>query len=577
MGQIGLVTEVVEIDEATWIASAGTKLSCVNEFPGEETKYLTGTVDCQTSFKFEDVVKGDSETAVLVIRARFNGVVGGVGLNVRCFADPSDILTEIADPVGTGTNAVDFNDEWCIVYKVIHPDVWAEFDPASSGFSITKPDDGLDSTDIAWIRLLVQDQSVAEFGPTMLLDCRAAVTLSTGLRQQEIDAACGIGYGARFGLGSYDGSSIRRGPNDTPASSYNWSNLDDITDRLIAATDLEGNERPGYSLLIIGTDAPNWTAYKNAVGGTWGNEANRPPPEAWSYWAADAQAAVDHVIAEYEAAGLDPLEYCLFQIANEVDIGGAGGPWATAGPFVYEGAYSTLYNSGAGDGKHDGPSNLGDRRNVADQLAYLVSNVNFRGCRVLGVAHESAIGDVAFTNEVETMDQIVAHLPAVNRPAMNFYVNVSNGWTLAERGRFVKYYYDLLMTARDTIAARIETLLPGIGWADMPWALTEFGGTLTKCGMNGSAMPQFGHAKRGEYIAALAERLLNSGAWEIISLYATRERSVVTDANLFGLMKSDGTYSLAYRSVVKRLTGLPATDPPSGSYSTATGETAGIG
>lgn len=571
MGQIGLVTNVVEVDQATWTPSAGTKLSCVNEFPGEETKYLSGGTDSRAVFMFEDVVKGDSETAVLVFRVRFDGIVGAQ-LRVKMFATAADELTEVADPVSSVTDASVFDgNAWHIVYKIIHPDVWAAFDPSVSGFDVMKLDDG-NSCDIAWVRLLVQDAAVEQYPSMMLMDCRAAVTLDTALRQQEIDAACGIGKGARFGLGSYDGSSIRRSPNDTPASSYNWSNFEDITDRLIAATDLNSVARPGHALLVIGTDAPNWATYKTAVGGTWGAEANRPPPEAWEHWVDDAQAAIDHMIADYEAAGLDPQEYCLFQVANEVGIGGAGGPWATAGPFTYSPPYD-----GLGEGEHDSAGNISDRRNVCDQLAYLVSNVNFRGCRVLGVAHETDRDSVAFINELSALVDLAPHLPIINRPAMNHYINVQNGWTLAERKRFVTTYYDSILYCKDAIAAEVENVIPGLGWDALPWALTEFGGTLTKCGMNGSAMPQYGHSKRGEFIADLAERLLSSGEFEIISFYATRERSVVTDANLFGLMKSDGTYSMAYREMARPFTTADVSSPPSGSYSTATGETAGTG
>jgi hypothetical protein len=205
---------------------------------------------------FEDVVKGDSETAVLVFRVRFDGIVGAQ-LRVKMFATAADELTEVADPVSSVTDASVFDgNAWHIVYKIIHPDVWAAFDPSVSGFDVMKLDDG-NSCDIAWVRLLVQDAAVEQYPSMMLMDCRAAVTLDTALRQQEIDAACGIGKGARYGIGSYDGSSIRRAPNDTPNSAYNWSNLDDITDRIIAATDLESRAKPGYSLLIIGTDAPN--------------------------------------------------------------------------------------------------------------------------------------------------------------------------------------------------------------------------------------------------------------------------------------------------------------------------------
>lgn len=568
MGQIGLVTDVVEVDQATWIASAGTKLSCVSEFPGEETKYLTGTVDCQTSFKFGDVVKGDSETAVLVIRARFNGATTGVWLSVRCFADASDILTEIEDPVGTGTNAVDFNNEWCIVYKVIHPDVWAEFDPVSSGFSITKPDDGLGSTDIAWIRLLVPSTDAERHDPKLLMDVRACVTLATGLRQQEIDCACQLASGARFNLGSYDGSGMRISPNDTPASTVSWTNFDDVVDRIIA--------QQGISLLIIGTDTPNWAAWRTATGGDWDPgsdgrlEPNRPPPEAWRYWAADAQLAIDRLISKYQTAGLDPLYYCRFQIANEIGLGGAGGPWSSSGPYAYDAPYSAL-----SDGDHDGPGTLNNRRNVSDQLAYLTSNVNFRGCRVLGTAHECDRDSAAFVNELGTMSELRSHLPIVTCPALNHYTNASF-FNVMGKAEYVAHYYDSVMYCRQAIIDAVEGEIPGLHWDALPWALTEFGGTFTKMKMNGVELPQFGFSKKGEYLAAVADRLLGSGYFEIVSLYATRERSVVADSALFGLLKSDGIYTIAYRAFANRA-GIVADTPPSGSYSTASGETAGIG
>lgn len=556
-------------DVSGWTPSAGTLLTALGtELPGSESAYVTSAyADSQFLVNFAGD-KGASSTAVLAFRVRFNGADPTCLIRVRVLEDATDTNSVVGSTLDSPTVA--FNDEWCIVYVVIPPATWSQVTLNVAGFLIEKVEYN-DTTDIAWIRLLVPE-ALAEYPPMMLMDCRAAVTLDTTLRAQEIGAACGIGRGARFGLGSYDGSSIRRSPNDTPASAYNWSNLEDITDRLIAGTDLDGNDRPGHCLMVIGTDAPNWTTYKNAVGGTWGTEPNRPAPESWVHWAADAQAAVDHIIADYEAAGLDPTEYCLFQIANEVGIGGAGGPWKSTGPYAYDPPYS-----GLGEGEHDSAANISDRRNVCDQLVYLVSNVNFRGCRVLGVAHETDRDSVAFINELSALVDLAPHLPIINRPALNHYINVQNGWTLAERKRFVTTYYDSILYCKDAIAAEVENVIPGLGWDALPWALTEFGGTLTKCGMNGSAMPQFGHAKRGEFLARLAERLLQSGEFEIISFYATRERSVVTDANLFGLIKEDGTYSMAYREMARPFTTADVSSPPSGSYSTSSGETAGTG
>ena len=565
MGQIGLVTEVVEVDQATWTASAGTKLSCVSDFPGSESAYISGTVDARTVFKFEDVVKGDSETAVLVFWARFTGTVGG-GVSVVMYETAEDDSTELLDPASSTSTQSEFDGEWCLVYKVIHPDVWAGFDPLTSGFAVTKLDDGT-TGDIAWIRLMVPESVSERHDPKLLMDIRGCVTLATGLRQQEIDCACQVASGARFTIGSYDGSGMRTSPNDTPASAVSWVNFDDVVDRVIA--------QEGISLLIIGTDAPNWAAWRTAVGGDWDPgsdgrlEPNRPPPEAWPYWAADAQLAIDRLILKYTSAGLDPLYYCRFQIANEVGKGGAGGPWSSTGPYGYDAPYSSLV-----EGEHDSPGAVG-RRNVADQLTYLVNNVDFRGCRVIGIAHESDRDSVAFANELLSMNDLRGHLAAVTCPALNHYTN-AHFWQVVHKRRYVEAYYDSVMYCRDAIIAAVESVMPGLGWDSLPWALTEFGGTLTKMKMGGAEWPQFGFAKKGEYLAAVADRLLGSGYFELISLYSTRERDAVADSALFGLMKVDGTYSIAYKHFARRA-GIDATSPPSGSYSTSTGETAGIG
>lgn len=567
MGQIGLVTEVVEIDQATWVASAGTKLACVSEFPGDDATYISGSSDTRAVFMFEDVVKGNSETAVLVFRVRFDGLVGAQ-LSVRMFETAADEMTEVVDPVSSVTDPSVFDgNAWHIVYKIIHPDVWAEFDPSASGFCVTKSDDG-NTCDIAWMRLLVPETVAERHDPKMLMDVRACVTLATGLRQQEIDCACQLASGARFSLGSYDGSGMRISPNDTPASVVSWTNFDDVVDRVIA--------HQGISLLIIGTDTPNWAAWRTATGGDWDPgadgrlEPNRPPPEAWRYWAADAQLAIDRLISKYQTAGLDPLYYCRFQIANEIGLGGAGGPWSSSGPYAYDAPYS-----GLSDGDYDGPGTLNDRRNVSDQLAYLVSNVNFRGCRVIGAAHECDRDSAAFVNELGTTSELRSHLPIITCPALNHYTNASF-FNVMGKAEYVAHYYDSVMYCRQAIIDAVEGEIPGLHWDSLPWALTEFGGTFTKMKMNGVELPQFGFSKKGEYLAAVADRLLGSGYFEIVSLYSTRERSVVADSALFGLMKSDGTYTLAYKAFANRA-GIVADTPPSGSYSTASGETAGVG
>lgn len=392
--------------------------------------------------------------------------------------------------------------------------------------------------------------------PRFCIDIRAAVTLAQQSRDAEIHMAVAIG-GARYGLGFRDGSSIRRSPNDTPASARNFSNLDLIVDPLVAGR--------AISLVLIGTDMPTWAAYKTAVGGTWGSEPHRPPVEAWPHWAADAQACVDYIRAKYSDAGLDPDEYAWFQIANEVNQGGSGGPWATTDPFTYAPPYDNL-----DPGEFDGPGaglNGWDAdypRNVGDQLEYLVNNVDFRGSPVVGVAHETQTG-TDFTNEKASLPQLAGHFHGLTHLAMNDY----HGLTLAEslsKRQFARAWVRLCQTERaELLAAYVDAGL--VEATGMPWVLSEVGINLSQCNFGSAPLDKHGHFARGEYLRRILVELFRDGRFELISLYVSRSRTDGESATAtYALADFAAAYFGSWRAI-GNMHGLESDAPPAVSTS----------
>lgn len=343
-----------------------------------------------------------------------------------------------------------------------------------------------------------------------------------------------------------------------------WTYIDTIVDALVAGQ--------AVSVMLIGTDVPNWTAWKTAVGGSWGNEVNRPPVESWVYWAVDIQATVDYIRNKYAEAGLDPDWYARFQISNEINKDGAGGPYVTSGPFTYASPYSNLLAGeidGASAGIAGSSWTAGNARNVGAQLAYLVAHVDFRGSIVIGTAHETQDG-TDFTNERLSLGQIAASATACTNMGMNRYYS----WQWADTlhpDNYAKVYLEQCKYAKTAlVTAYTNAGVSGMG--SKPCSLTEFGATMAQLKFGSDVLTTYGHYARGDYLRAFIELAVASGEFDLISLYVSRERSVVADSALYGVMKSDGTYTGAYRALA-RMSGSTATTPPSGAYATASGET----
>ncbi len=387
------------------------------------------------------------------------------------------------------------------------------------------------------------------------IDVRAAVNLDDSLRALEMADAAMIG-GARFNLGYADGSSIRLSPNDTPESIISTANLDKVINPLIAAR--------ARCLLIIGTDAPKWTAWKTATGGTWGGEVNRPPPEAWPYWCIDVQFVVNYVREAYRAAGLDPDLYVWFQLCNEPAVGGAGAPYASLNPTSYAEPYDSLA-SGELDGPYDGLGSWssGFERNLGDQLAYLVQHVDFRGSPVVGIAHETETG-TAWNNERASLYQVADHIPYLTHRAMNDYHGLAFAEALHEDSATARWV-NLCWQELAELDAAYEAVVPGS--SALPVVLSEIGITMDQLSFGSSTLAGYGHFARGDRLRRIIEALAATGRFAMISIYVSRERSSLPDGSLYGLRTVDGVKTGAHRAIAQMCGSVPVAP-----YSKASGE-----
>ena len=388
--------------------------------------------------------------------------------------------------------------------------------------------------------------------PITSADMRSAVVLSAELRAKEVEVAALFGGGS-FVLGLADGTSMRTN-GDGLNGTYDWTYFDAIIDPLVA--------RGMSCMLTIGTDFPRWEDMVSDLGVASWAEVNRPPTAAWPYWVADANAAVARLKSKYIAGGLNPFTKCCIQMAREVCKGGAGGPYNASGLGNYSAPYAALA-SGTWERAADLASD--STRNVHSQLLYMAQNINTLGIPLVSPSMETQPGD--FTQELATVVN-GDWLSAPDWWAMDHYITL----TLAQSQTIKKAataFYDSIMTTRAAIVAAVTA------WASKPCVLAEFGGSNTQFRIGSGYHPQHGHARRGEILARVYERLTSHGGFQWINFYATRERSVVSDASIFGLLDSAGNYLYAHRPF-NRMAGSGDSAVPSGGYTAGTNEAGGV-
>lgn len=380
------------------------------------------------------------------------------------------------------------------------------------------------------------------------VDIKSPVTLDSSLRNAELEIARLFG-GAAFTLSPSDGSGIRR-TDDIPSSGRVWTLFDTIVDYLVA--------QRLNCCLVIGMDTPNWANWKAATGGSWGSEKNRPPPEAWPYWVADAQAARDRMVSKYETAGLVPSRYCAVQTAREVCKGSPGGPWVTSGPFAYSAPYSSL-----ADGTWDQASDIGGSgRNLHAQLAYFHSNFNRGDLALIGPSVESQ----DLTQERATIPN-GTWLASPDYWALDCYpiIDWSRAWTIVGS---VNACYDDIMTTVALIRSSVSA------WATKPCCLMEYGGTNSKLRLASRQNAKYSHARRGEILSRLQDRLHSSGEFGWLNFYVARERDAgVAEADIYALMDSTGAANYAYRVFNRKKLSSGEPTAPSGGYVAGSSET----
>jgi hypothetical protein len=388
------------------------------------------------------------------------------------------------------------------------------------------------------------------------VDIRAAVDLDATLRSQELEIAKFFG-GASFVLGYNDGTSIRA-TNSTPSGSLVWTNFDAIVDNLVA--------NRLNCLLTLGTDAPRWTEWKTAVGGTWGNEVNRPPSAAWSQQCTDFNAAIARLKSKYQAAGLDPLTYCAIQMAREPAKGGGNGPHNNTSSSSYDAPYSGLDN-GTWETRSDLVvlSAVDPDRNLHAQLLYMTQNINRLGLPLLGPSVESHLGD-GFTQELATIPN-GEWLSSVDVWSLDHYKTIDNLQATNIRTAATAIY-DSINYCADQVIASVTA------WATKPIALVEYGGSCQQLQLlEAGLMLNYGHRRRGEILYHLRDKLRSCGRFQWLNFYVSRERTAATDVATFGIINSTGSYNYAAKPFADGYTANGTAYSPTGGYVAASGET----
>lgn len=277
------------------------------------------------------------------------------------------------------------------------------------------------------------------------IDIRALVTLDPALRQKELDAALLAG-GARMGLGAYDGTSIRRSPNDTSATALNWSNFDDVINWLL--------ERDLTIILVLGSDAPKWDAYRLSLPGppaAW-VEPNRPPAAAYASMLADHNAVMARLASLRGAIGSH--SWIGVQPCQESGKGGAGGPWTTSNG-VYASPFDTI-SEGEWENETDAPG-----RSIMGFLEYWGDHaVVPEGIHVILPSFECDLsgwedGTSSFGWELATLgDNIPESLAEkIDHPGFNMYVGSESAYLTAALERYSEHYWGHCEIARAEITA----------------------------------------------------------------------------------------------------------------------------
>lgn len=330
-----------------------------------------------------------------------------------------------------------------------------------------------------------------------------------------------------------------------------------------------------------------------------------------------SQDFIDAVVAEWLIYG-GSLSKLKFQIGRELGIGGGGGPLSTASnhgkydafsdsagtvssPGYFRTQAALLFGEGwhmnaadcqdMGDALASGDPTRGaeiaELLGVHDVLEFIVPNLNFYGCQVIGPAYEHQIGNAwgsvsAETNigastiadrERQSLYKRGYSWPAyIDSIAFDLYMGDQS--TMPSLG--IRKFGDLLIDMCQEAVSRVRAVSGSDhGAHSLPAWLTEVGFAWKWIVNSGESFDQ---AARGKYFRTLYD-LAPCLPFEVVGLYRWENYSGSEDSTSsstnFGMCTSAGKASVGIVEL-ENAGGLPTSssdDPPDG-YSWVSGSTA---
>mgnify|MGYP001014975300 CR=1 FL=1 len=391
----------------------------------------------------------------------------------------------------------------------------------------------------------------------IFVDVSGGPAVSADLVAQEMHfATCFDGARVDASYGATEAAGLRP-TGSTPETALVWTGHDRRTTPLVAA-----GRRKCY---LHGTSAPNHDSWRGAFGLSAWSEVFRPPSAVWAQWIADHQAAIARDRAAYVAAGLDPQRYLFIHAGNESGKGGGGG-CHTTDTATFSAPYAALPM-----GTWERAVDIGgSARNIHAMYEYMAANASKQGLTWIAPSLEASWG-ADFTQELATIGNGDWH-GWFDAWSFHRYDGIGSVPLLSlHLPRWLDWRWDRLMAVYSGILAAVPS------WAAKPCWLTETGLTLDQLGFGGALLPKDGFRRAGDYMRAWLERLVASGLFGGVSLYAARERTAAAAASRYGVLSQDGSAVSAAWASLAGLCGDPATSLPGGAaYELAPGESASL-
>lgn len=293
----------------------------------------------------------------------------------------------------------------------------------------------------------------------------------------------------------------------------------------------------------------------------------------------------------------------VFQVGNEIGIGGAGGPLSTAsnngkydiysdlaGTVSSPGYLRTQLASAFGEGTVPTDANfdtlatslsradIADLRGYHETMDYIMTQMDWGGHTLIAPAFEHQIS--AWKSSSAPLGLIGSNTIA-SRERSTYFNGSFSYYTNFSRNAFNIYvgdYSSYGSTTPDEYAENLHQMIVSAYnrlWSDSPSVHKKKKIWVTEIGFSANWLPSSTHAKRGEYWPAILSRLRRSNVIERAFLYRLKNYSAGEDAfnvnSNFGIFSSEGHVSEGADSICRGMgVSVPGTWPGGASVLTGT-------